>query len=120
MPDANDFVRAIKQAAKDANDAGYPANVMTGTVTALSPITVMVEQRFSIGKAQLIVPEHLTDYEVSLSLKGQTDGAGEPEHQHGYGEKQTAVIHNGLKQGDHVVLLRQQGGQKYLILDRVV
>jgi hypothetical protein len=30
------------------------------------------------------------------------------------------TIHNALKVGDEVILLKKKGGQKYLVLDRVV
>lgn len=120
MADANDLVRVIKKAAEDANQAGYPVNVMTGTVTGVSPLTVTVEQRFTLSSAFLIVPEHLTDHKVNMSFAGQTDEAGDPAHRHGYGGQLTMTVHNGLKSGDSVVLIRQQGGQKYLIVDRVV
>ena len=38
MHDANDFVRAVQQVSTNANDAGYPATVMSGTVTSASPL----------------------------------------------------------------------------------
>ena len=34
MQDANDFVRAIQQVSNGVNEAGYPADVMSGTVIA--------------------------------------------------------------------------------------
>lgn len=109
----------MKQAAEDANKAGYPVNIMTGTVTKVKPLTVTVEQRFTITGAYLIVPEYLTDHEVSISFDGRTEPSGEPQHRHGYGGKLVITVQNGLKAGDNIVLLRQQGGQKYLIVDRV-
>ena len=42
------------------------------------------------------------------------------EHTHNYVGKKKFVVHNGLKQGEKVILLRFQGGQKFLVLDRVV
>lgn len=41
-------------------------------------------------------------------------------HSHGYSGKKEFLIHNGLIQKEKVILLRVQGGQKYLVLDRVV
>lgn len=120
MLDANDLVRAIKQASADASDAGYPVNILMGTVGSLSPLTVKVEQRFDIGKEQLIIPEYLTDHEVNVKFEGETEKSGEPEHWHKYGGKVAVTIYGGLKAGDHVVLVRQQGGQKFIIIDRVV
>lgn len=120
MANANDFVRAIKKASVDANEAGDPVNVMSGTVTSTRPITVKVEQRFEIGREQLIIPEYLTDHKIGVTLDGETEKAGTPEHRHKYGEKQIMTAYNGLKIGDRVILIRQQGGQKFLIIDRAV
>ena len=101
MHDANDFVRAIQQVSNGVNEAGYPADVMSGTVIAAAP----VEQRFDIASAQLIIPEHLTDRTVDIELDGV---------------KKEMKIYSGLKTGQQVVLIRQQGGQKFLVADRVV
>lgn len=120
MLDANDLVRAVKKASTDANDAGYPVNVMTGSVTSTNPLSVKVEQRFEIGRNQLIVPEYLTDHKVKISMGGDTEMDGEPEHAHGLGGKREMTIYNGLKSGDQVMLVRQQGGQKFLVIDRVI
>ena len=33
--------------------------------------------------------------------------------------KEQMTIHNALEKGEEVVLLRMQGGQKYIVLDRI-
>ena len=120
MHDANDLVRAMQQVSKGVNNTGYPADVMHGTVKAVQPLTVRVEQRFERQKEQIIVPERLTEHEIRISLDGKTEKAGEPEHYHECHGEQIVTVHNSLKVGDRVILIRQQGGQKFLILDRVV
>ena len=105
MHDANDFVRAIQQVSNGVNEAGYPADVMSGTVITSAPLKIKVEQRFNIASAQLIVPERLTDRIVEVEIDGV---------------HRTMKIYDGLKIGQQVVLIRQQGGQKFLVADRVV
>jgi hypothetical protein len=109
------MLNAIRQAALSAMEAGNPVAIMFGTVTKENPLEVNVDQRFTLDADFLIVPESLTAYEVDLkhshtTSTGQTDEA----------LTQKVVIRKGLKPGDKVLLLRVQGGQKYLILDRVV
>lgn len=41
-----------------------------------------------------------------------------PSHVHAMGKIQVTV-HNGLVVGDEVILLRQQGGQKYIVVDKI-
>jgi len=40
-------------------------------------------------------------------------------HSHAYTGTKAFTVHNKLKAGDNVVLLRVQGGQKFVILDVV-
>lgn len=120
MYDANDLVRAVQQVSTGASQAGYPADVMSGTVVAAKPLKIQVEQRFEISSDMIILPERLTDHEVKITLeKEHTEKAGEPEHQHELSGDITVKVHGALKQGDRVVVIRQQGGQKFLVIDKV-
>jgi hypothetical protein len=69
-----------------------------------------VDQRFILDADFLIVPESLTRMELDLS---HTHGSG------GQGLTIPVVIRPGLEAGDKVILLRVQGGQQFLILDKV-
>jgi len=40
-------------------------------------------------------------------------------HKHGYKGTKTFRVHNSLKVGDRVILLREQGGQRFIIIDKV-
>lgn len=87
MFDANDLIRAIKKAATEAVEASQPMDFCFGKVTNTSPLKVTVEQKMSLGSAQLLLTE---------------------------------TVSKNLEIGDEVILLKKKGGQKYLILDRVV
>jgi len=95
------LLEVIKKAAADAVDAGSPMNVLYGTVISLAPIEITVEQRFSLTKEFLILSEAVQELNVEIS-----------------GAKY--VIRKGLQAGDTVIMLRVQGGQQYVVLDRVV
>lgn len=41
-------------------------------------------------------------------------------HNHSIDGRKPITIHNGLEVGDEVLLLRMQGGQKYIVIDKVV
>lgn len=113
MPDYTELAKVIKTLAKEQNDADSPATVCTGTVVSASPLSVQVDQRFTISAGNLIIPQHLTNYTVSAA--GST--ASSDGHTHTIS---SITINNALKAGDKVVLIRQAGGQKYLIIDRAV
>ena len=121
MYDTNDLVRAMQQMSVGASEASYPADVMSGTILSAKPLKVQVEQRFTISGDMLVVPEHLTDYEIKVTVeKSNTKEAGEPQHQHEYGGELVIKVHGALKKGDRVQMIRQQGGQKFVIIDKVV
>lgn len=126
MNNATDMVRAIKRAAKDAIEASQPCDFCYGKVTSISPLKIMVEQKMTLGELQLLVPEYLTDFKTKVTIDWTTGtksgGSGDSSfasHSHSVSGKKDITIHNGLAVGDEVILLKQKGGQKYLVLDRM-
>lgn len=130
MPDAIEFVKTIKRAAVDAVDATKPVEVCFGKVSSASPLKILVEQKMTLGEAQLVLCRNVTDYKTDISggnlqnfyYVGSPPNAStlpvSPAHVHAMGKIQVTV-HNGLVVGDEVILLRQQGGQKYIVVDRI-
>ena len=117
MPDYNGLVRAMKKAGMEAVGADSPVSVCFGKVTSTSPLKVSVDQKMTLGAAQLVLTRNVTDYEVSVTVEWETETSNE--HAHALNNEKKMTIHNSLVKGDEVVLLRQQGGQKYIIIDRV-
>ncbi|KPU45819.1 hypothetical protein OXPF_06080 [Oxobacter pfennigii] len=112
----------IKKAGVDAVNANNPVNVLYGEVVSINPLSVNIEQRLTLTADFLIVPESLTRYEIDITHGHQyqdNNGSGSTTR-----TTQPAlapiVIRTGLQPGDKVILLRMQGGQDYLILDKVV
>ena len=127
MLDANDLLNSIKKAAKEAVEAGQPSDFYFGKVTGVKPLKILVEQKMTLGSAQLILTRNVTDFKTKITVDWATEtksgGSGESSfasHNHGISGKKDVTIHNALQIGDEVVLLKQKGGQKYLVLDRVV
>jgi hypothetical protein len=104
----------IKTAARQAVDASNPTHIMFGEVTSVNPLEVNVDQRFNLTADFLIVPESLTRYEVDLSHSHSYSGGTT-----GDGLTTPVVIREGLQVGDKLILIRVQGGQKYVIFDKV-
>ena len=129
MADYTPLLTVMKQSAKETGDALKPVQVCFGTVVSESPLKIRVEQKITLGKAQLVLTRNVSDYDTELTVnewetKEVSGGSGESSfasHNHGFDStKKRTTIHNALKAGEEVVLLRQQGGQKYIVLDRVV
>ena len=127
MLDSNDLYNVIKLAAIKAIDASKPCDFCFGKVTDVSPLKITIEQKLTLGSAQLILTRNVTDHTVPVSVDWLTEsksgGSGESSfssHNHSISGTKTITIHNGLKKGDEVILMKKKGGQKYLVLDRVV
>ncbi|GAA0378971.1 DUF2577 domain-containing protein [Bacillus horti] len=112
------LLEMIKQAGLDAMEASNPLHILYGKVLKNNPLEVNVDQRFTLSSDFLIVPEHLTRYEVDLTHQHEVivDGVNVTTR-NALPEK--LVIREGLSEGDPIILLRVQGGQKYLIMDKV-
>lgn len=94
------LIDTIKSAALKAVEASNPVNVLFGKVNSVSPLEIEIHQKLILTKEFLVLTERVTKYEVNIPLN--------------------TLIRNGLKKGDRVVLLREQGGQRFIVLDKVV
>lgn len=109
----------IKKAGKEAVNADNPVNILYGEVTKVNPLEVNVDQRFTLTADFLVLTENMTRYEVGLTHTHQYDDDGLQETTE-EALTEPVVIRKGLEVGNKVLLLRIQGGQKYVILDKVV
>jgi hypothetical protein len=111
------LVESVKKAAVGAVEASKPSGVFFGVVQSNPPLKILVEQHLLLNKAQLALARSVTDHEIEISVDHQTEIGND--HRHDYKGKKTFLLHLDLKPGEKVVLLRVQGGQKYVVLDRV-
>lgn len=73
MYDTNDLLKVIKQAAVNAVNASKPVNIVFGTVISTSPLQIQIEQKLTLGKEQLIVAKHLTNYSTVMNVYMDTN-----------------------------------------------
>lgn len=126
------IVEIIKMAAVEAVNASGPMGIVFGKVISVSPLKVNVEQRLTLDESHLILLNTVRDYQVEISFDdasiknivkdySMSDVPG-TDYKLTFQQKvkNKVTIYNGLKVGETVILIRVQGGQKYVILDRVV
>lgn len=131
---ANDLVRAIKKAAVEAVDAASPTEINYGKVIGVSPLKINVEQKMTLTDMQLVLTRNVKDYTINISMDWTSENAI---HDHSYTDDGSSLttesnthnhqikgtkaitIHNALKVGEKVLLVREQGGQKYIVIDRI-
>lgn len=143
LADANELVEALKRAAVEAVNALKPVNVYFGKVVSVSPLEINVEQKMILGKKQLILSRNVTDFEMPVTVDWVTDSSLDTHyhtvngtdsggdtvnlstnernlaHTHKITGKKKITVHNGLVVGDEVILIRQQEGQKFIVMDRI-
>ena len=113
-----DLVGAIKKAALQVFENSDPSTWMLGEVVNDDPLEIQVEQRLTLDEDNLILTRNVTDYMTFASFNMETKSADG--HKHSITGKYPISIHNSLQEGDLVLLIRQQGGQKFIVIDRVV
>lgn len=127
MPDMNDVVKMIKQASVDAVKAANPSQILFGKVIAVAPLQIMVDQKLILTTDQLILTRNVIDHNLNMTVDHATEytsgGSGEASfasHNHAYVGKKTFTIHNALLVGETVMMIQVQGGQKFIVIERVV
>lgn len=133
MLDNNDLLVAIKKSAVEAVEAMNPTALVFGKVTSSSPLKINVEQKMTLTAAQLVLTRNVTDYKTKISFDNpeikqvfttwnmnESVESSPSKIAFKNKTKHDITIYNGLAVGDGVVLMRMQGGQKYLVLDRAV
>ena len=122
------MIGLIKQIAVQANVEGMPMAVRFGKVIKEKPLKIEVEQKLLLEEEHehLILTHLVKDYYVDMTVSHVTEtragGSGFPmyeSHDHDYKGRKKFLIHNGLKMGEKVILLQLQGGQQFIVLDRV-
>ena len=121
------MIEIIKQAAVEAVKASNPCAIMFGKVISISPLKINVEQRLTLDESHLVLTSLVRDFSVDMTVDHTTEytsgGSGESSfesHNHAITGKKTFQVHLGLKINEYVMLLQMQGGQKYIVVDRVV
>lgn len=105
------LVQALQQVANQTYKAGDPSDFVFGTVINDTPIKIQIDQKLILTEEFLILTSNVMDYKVKANM--YAIGGSE-------GDKQYLMVYNGLKAGDEVIMLKNQGGQRYVVLDKIV
>lgn len=98
------LLESIKTASIDAINASKPVEIVYGIVLSIEPLKINLEQKLTLSKSFLIVPEEFTDRKINIVIDD---------------EEKEIEIKSALKVDDKLILARVQGGQKYLVLSRL-
>lgn len=125
---ASKLVNMIKTINTNVSESQQGIAVMFGLVIDANPLQIKVDQRFIIDKDFLILTHRLQSKSLNLNHTHQyedNDGANsinkntEPPKANS-SDLSNIEVSSALAVNDRVILLRIQGGQKYIVLDKVV
>lgn len=100
------LIQIVKKAAMDAVKASVPADIVYGVVTSASPLIIKTDQKLELDSDFLKLSRNVTTYTVPCAI--ETIGV------------LNVTFDNALKVGERVAMVKSQGGQSWLVLDRVV
>ena len=119
----NSLLQIIKKAALETVENSKPVEILNGLVTSLEPLRIKLNQFLTIDENFIIKPESLFEHELGINVNEQRiilkDENEESKEYEVTAQKIKVRIESQIKGNDKLLLLRTQGGQKYLILDKV-
>lgn len=123
---SNQLMNALQKLAHNTYQAEKPADYILGVVESADPLVIRLDAKETITEEFLVLTDAVRDYDVDITVNHTTEnaagGSGYAEyasHNHGYKGKKRITVHNGLTPGESVVMLRQLGGQEYLVISRI-
>lgn len=123
---AKNLIQVLKQISNEANMAEHPSNILFGEVTKESPLEITIDQKLVLTKEFLVLARNVTEYEFEMTVDHITEkavgGSGDAmyaSHDHLYKGRKKFIVHNNLLAGEKVIVAVVQGGQKYIVLDRI-
>lgn len=137
MAKITNITQAIQVAAAKTYSAMSPMAILVGKVTSIEPLKIFVgTANAELTKEHLILTNAVTDHYVDVHVSHLTDtisgewdtthghsdaGSGTipTDHIHSYSGRKKIKIYNGLQVGEFVVILKAEGGNSYVVLDRI-
>ncbi len=128
------FLKIIQNVAAKVYANSEPSDIEFGSVESVDPLTVRVNEMILLKENQLVLTNLVKDFYVDIEVSHRTvddnvldtlhDHPGVPKnsfdstHYHAYQGRKKIKIYLGLKVGEGVIMLKKQGGQRRIIIDR--
>lgn len=106
---SSNWYQTIAKISEQARKASKPFQFVIGTVEEESPLSIRKSKKLVLPQEFLILSNTVQDHEVEVEITG-SDGVK---------EKQKMLIKNSLKKDEKVLMLQQEGGQMYFVVDRI-
>ena len=115
---AERLIESIKKVSSGVRDAQENTEIVYGKVISEEPVVIQIGQRLMLDEKRLIFTDNVRKIERNVEVNWNTETSDS--HSHSIKGKKMMTEDNRLKNGDMVVMLKMQGGQKYVVLSKVV
>lgn len=128
----SELAQLIQTLSLNAIEQGKPMNICFGIVETINPLSIRLDQKLILKEKSLILTNAVRDYKTKFTFDNpnikqvyttwdMSESSESTENKIAFKEKiqHEVTIYNGLNKGDKVLLLRVQGGQKFIVLDRL-
>lgn len=108
----------IKQIALEAYNAQKPCDIRYGQVVSDVPLAIKITDKFILPETLLLVPDSLRN-KTETKTYVESYKNWETNTTEYTTEVQNFQVDNSLKLYDQVVLLRENGGRRYVVIGRL-
>ena len=137
MTRPTNITQVIRMVAAQTINAMSPMDILVGEVKSIEPLKIYVGTvNAELTKDHLILTNAVTDHFVDIHVNHLTDtihgewdtthshpdaGSGTIpiDHIHSYSGRKKIKVYNGLQIGEFVVIIKANGGNSYIVLDRI-
>ena len=95
-----DVEEAVKLAAREGVETKDPMRFCFARVSKVEPLEIWIDQKLTVPDSSLILTGMVSKYSVEVEGQGKI------------------TLDNSLKVNEQVILIRVDGGQKYIVFDR--
>jgi len=99
MGDFNGLLQVLRKNSKITETAHKPSGLYFGKVTSIYPIEITIDPKHILTEDFIVLGRYITEYSTDLTIPGET--------------------WRGLRKDDELMLIREQGGQRYAVIDWV-
>lgn len=103
--DTQKLVMLIKQAAVEAVNAKDPMSFKLGEVVSASPLKIKINQKITVPESQLLLTNAVRNHDIECTNSDM--------------QNVKLTVKLALTAGEKVLMLRCDGGQKFIVLDRL-
>lgn len=127
-----ELIDVINQIVANAVQASQPTDLAIGTVQSIEPLTVKLDTNQQVIRKEILYrTEAVVERKFRLENHYHTAGQGTTssnksrvtalvDGKAAETEGDYIILNKGLAKGDKVLLLAVQGGQKFIILSRII